>query len=301
MIYCTKEVFIHMNTFDILKKHYNVEVETEKLMQLFFKVKMFQETAMFSVVREFTFSEVFNSFYLRKWEFRRTFLTIEEMIESAGIPLDGKKKLSNDQLLSFLEIMKNVVSTQFDFSYLTRYSIVLNKDIYVFMIEVLNDLIDNMELTEQKDIEGWINLVPKNETLERVVEDYKMPLQWEIISYLKIKKDDINAKRKQLAYLATELNIEKNKDENQYMPYTTTMDECCFILNNLQIRHNKEIGKWESEVVKEMDKQEMLNYCDFLYDKMLIIVLMRKHLTEQIKLKELRSKLKDEIKKSKRK
>lgn len=289
-----------MNTFNILKKHYSFEIETEKLVQLFFKVKMFQEMSMFGVVKEFTFSEIFNSFYLRKWEFRRTFVSIEEMMASAGISLDNKKKITDNQLISFLEILKNILSDQIDFSYLVSRSIYLNKDIYHFMIEILNTLIENMELTEQKDNHGWINLIPKNETLARVIEDFKQPIQWEIISYLKIKKDDLNAKRKQLAYLATELNIEKNKDENQYIPFMTTMNECCFILNNLHIRHNKEMGKWESEVVKEMDKQEMLKYCDFLYDKMLIIVLMRKHLADQIKLNELKLKLKNEIKKSKR-
>ena len=289
-----------MNTFNILKKHYSFEIETEKLVQLFFKVKMFQEMSMFGVVKEFTFSEIFNSFYLRKWEFRRTFVSIEEMMASAGISLDNKKKMTDNQLISFLEILKNILSDQIDFSYLVSRSIYLNKDIYHFMIEILNTLIENMELTEQKDNHGWINLIPKNETLARVIEDFKQPIQWEIISYLKIKKDDLNAKRKQLAYLATELNIEKNKDENQYIPFMTTMNECCFILNNLHIRHNKEMGKWESEVVKEMDKQEMLKYCDFLYDKMLIIVLMRKHLADQIKLNELKLKLKNEIKKSKR-
>ena len=289
-----------MSTFDILKKHYNVEVETEKLKQLFFKAKMFQEMAMFQIVKDFTFSEIFNLFYLRKWKFRETFLSIEEIITSAGILLNGKKKMTDSQLIRFLEILKNILSSQLNFSYLESRSIFLNKDMYNLMSEILDTLIENMELTEQKDNQGWINLIPINETLERVIEDYKQPIQWEIISYLKIKKDDLNAKRKQLAYLATELNIEKNKDENQYIPFITTMDECCFILNNLHIRHNKEMGKWESEVVKEMDKQEMLKYCDFLYDKMLIIVLMRKHLTDQIKLKELKLKLKDEIKKNKR-
>lgn len=146
---------------------------------------------------------------------------------------------------------------------------------------------------KKKDPDGWYVLIPKNEVLDKAIEDFSPAVQWEVVSYLKIKNDDLESKRKQLAHLATELYIEKDSTEKGYAPFDTIMNECTLILNNLHIRHNNETGKWENDVIKNINNSEAVEYCDMLYNKMLQIILIRKDLKRQSKIDSLSKSLKN--------
>ena len=119
-------------------------------------------------------------------------------------------------------------------------------------------------------------LYPKNAPLEgvlNVLEDEDV--QWELIRYAR-EDMTLTEKRKSLAYLATNLYIED--DKNEINPTIKTLiSKAGNILNNLHIRHNNKTGKWENEALKDVSKKEALMLCDMVFNEMLTIVLLREH------------------------
>lgn len=283
-----------LSVLELMKKNYNASLEAIKLKQLFFDVPMFQKTIMFANTQEFTYAIIFDRLLLRQWKFRQTYISTKNILIQNHLDVDFAKKYTNEQLVDFIELIDNLLYYKPNFSELQySQSLYLIKDRYTLMLEVLEGLIKNLGLEEKKSPDGWIALIPRNETLDKVIEDFKPAVQWEIISYLKIKQDDLEAKRKHLAYLATELYIEKDKNEQGYKPFEIIINECTLILNNLHIRHNNETGKWENDIVKNINMKEALEYCDLLYNKMLQVVLMRKDLKDQSKIDKLSYSLKN--------
>lgn len=283
-----------LSVLELMKKNYNASLEAIKLKQLFFDVPMFQKTIMFANTQEFTYAIIFDNLLLRQWKFRQTYISTKDILIQNHLDVDFAKKYTNEQLVDFIELIDNLLYYKPNFSELQHsQSLYLIKDRYTLMLEVLEGLIKNLGLEEKKSPDGWIALIPRNETLDKVIEDFKPAVQWEIISYLKIKQDDLEAKRKHLAYLATELYIEKDKNEQGYKPFEIIINECTLILNNLHIRHNNETGKWENDIVKNINMKEALEYCDLLYNKMLQVVLMRKDLKDQSKIDKLSYSLKN--------
>ena len=283
-----------LSVLELMKKNYNASLEAIKLKQLFFDVPMFQKRIMFANTQEFTYAIIFDSLLLRQWKFRQTYISTKDILIQNHLDVDFAKKYTNEQLVDFIELIDNLLYYKPKFSELQySQSLYLIKDRYTLMLEILEGLIKNLGLEEKKSPDGWIALIPRNETLDKVIEDFKPAVQWEIISYLKIKQDDLETKRKHLAYLATELYIEKDKNEQGYKPFEIIINECTLILNNLHIRHNNETGKWENDIVKNINMKEALEYCDLLYNKMLQVVLMRKDLKDQSKIDKLSYSLKN--------
>lgn len=283
-----------MSVLEIMKKNYNSALEASRLKELFFDVPMFQKSVMFTNVQEFTYANIFDGLYLRQWKFRQTYFSTKDLLIQNNLDVDFRKKHTNEQLINFIETINNLLYVKPNFPELQHQNgLYVIKDRYILMIEVLNNLIRNLGLIEKQTSEGWITLIPQNEALDKVIENFKPSVQWEIISYLKIKSDDLEAKRKQLAYLATELYIEKDKEEQGYKPFDIIINECTLILNNLHIRHNNETGKWENDVIKNINIKQALEYCDLLYNKMLQVVLMRKDFKNQNLIDKLSKTLKN--------
>ena len=267
---------------DLMKDNYHTRLEALKLRRLFFKEPMIKEKLMFNTVREFSYAEMFNKLLLRKWKFRQTYSSVLDIMVQNGFNISADIDFSNEQLINFIELIVNILycTPNIDF-FLRSHNLFLDEEKYNFMVDVLNCLIKNLGITKKENLNGWIVLIPQNEALDKVIEKLESNVQWDVISYMKIRKNDLDNKRRHLAYLATELYIEKDEKEKDYEPFNIIMNECTLILNNLHIRHNNETGKYENEVVKTLDKNQALILCDMLYNKMLQIVLMRKDLKSQ--------------------
>ena len=82
-------------------------------------------------------------------------------------------------------------------------------------------------------------------------------------------------KRKSLAYFATEMYIEQDKNEENEI-IKNILHEATNILNNVHIRHNNIIGKWECDALKQITEEEAIELCDLLFNKILIIDILRK-------------------------
>ena len=282
-----------ISVLELMKKNYNVQYEVEKLKRFFLEEPMFIRSNLVGS-ESFSYSTIFDEFMLSDWKFRQTYTCIEELFKFNNLYMDFTEKYTNGQLIDFIELIDNILHVEPNFEMLSlQYGLDLVNKNYKLMLEVLTTLLQQLGLDEKESPEGWLILIPKNEALDSVVEDLKPAVQWEIISYLKIKSDDLETKRKQLAHLATELYMEKDSKEKGYQPFDIIMNECTLILNNLHIRHNNETGKWENNIIKSINTKDAVEYCDILYNKMLQIVLMRKDLNKQEMVERLSKSLKN--------
>ncbi len=267
---------------DLMENNFHTRLEALKLRRLFLKEPMFQEKIMFKTIRELSYGTMFNELLLRKWKFRKTYSSVLDIMVQNGFNINADIDFSNEQLINFIELVVNVLNCTPNLSiFLKNHNLLIDYDKYNFMLDVLNNLIRNLGLIKEKTPSGWIALIPKNEALDKVIENLEPNVQWDVISYMKIKGNDLDSKRRHLAYLATELYIEKDEEEKAYEPFNIVMNECTLILNNLHIRHNNKTGKYENKIIKTLDKNQSLILCDMLYNKMLLIVLMRKDLKNQ--------------------
>lgn len=195
--------------------------------------------------------------------------------------------------------MENLIKLYFDNSdnlfakheikYYTKFKSVFGK--------LISTLEKRLGLTK-REYKDKVILYPKNAPLEKVVNlSEDEDVQWELIRY--VREDlSLSEKRKSLAYLATNLYIEEDsKETDEHI--RELIKKAGNILNNLHIRHNNKTGKWENQVVKDLNEADAISLCDMVYNEMLTIVLLREHTEYEKTYVEFRKKHKEiKVKKS---
>lgn len=291
-----------MTTLDLISSKYNLAVETNKLKQLMFEVQMFSKSAYMGIggTQTFTYSNVFDELLFRDWKHRKTCINLKDFLVQADADFDAKVKIKgkeqeaafNQSMLRFVECINNVLFFKPNFDYLeSQYSIRINEKMYKYMLEILSTFLEKTNCDEITGANGWISLVQKNTLSDLAIANCKSDLQWEIVKYRFLGKN-LSEKRKQLAFMATELYIEQDATEKGYLPFDVLMRECTMILNNLHIRHNNLTGKWENEVAKNLTEKEALVWCDRLYEKILLVSVIREQLKYRLDIDTLAAALK---------
>lgn len=261
------------NIFQLVEENYDIQAEIQKINDLFMDEDYFVKNtypyySLQKLIEEYLFSD---------WKYRGTCLTTEEYFQRANASIPVGRKASEEQIINNLEVMENFIKLYFDNAddLVAEYNIKRYREFTTVFCELINTLEKRMGLTT-REYKDRIIIYPKNAPLERVVdlcddED----VQWELIRYV---REDLSLaeKRKSLAYLATNLGIEKDKAEtNEYMKSLT--ESADNILNNLHIRHNNKTGKWENQTLKDLPQKDAIALCDMVYNEMLAIVLLREH------------------------
>lgn len=277
------------SVLELLMEEYNVIREFKKLNKLLFEAKIFKE---YSYCNYITYEQYFDKYVLRKWLHRKTFEDFQEMKQSLKLP-NELESFSKENFVDYLELLYNVFYiSPYSYDYTLTDISEFDENSIQFANEIMSSLIANLHLKVKKDKDGWNIIYEDNDCLDSAIQDLSPEAQIETIKYLKIQKDDLTQKRKQLAFLATEHYIEQNK--TGYEPLDTLLKDCTGLLNNLHIRHNNITGKWESEIVKNMSKKDAIELCDIIYDKILIVLMLRKDFQKKDKVKKLNEGLKKE-------
>lgn len=274
------------SVLDILVENYNVINEFKKLERILFYENIIEGPENYYITCE----QAFNLYCLRSWKFRKTFKDFREIKNTLNLP-ETLQSYTSENFITYLELLYNVFS---DKSYLFRQGpvYVIDLDTARFKDEIINTLIENLNVKIKVDKQGWKVLYVDNDCLDSAIENLTPELQLETIKYTKIPKNDLPQKRKQLAFLATEHYIEQ--DKTGYEPLDILLKDCTGLLNNLHIRHNNKTGKWETETAKNMSPKEAIDLCDIIYDKILIVLMLRKDLQNSDKVKKVNEKLKKE-------
>lgn len=265
------------NIFQLVDENYNIQNEIRKINKLLFEEKYFREDDLFDLTLEKLLEE--NLFI--DWKYRGTCLTVKGFMSRVGALVDYKDRqtgISEERIINNLECIENFIKLYFDNSndLCAKNSIKYYGNFEKVFCSLVDVLEKRMGLVTKK-IKDKIVIIPKNAPLEQVInicED--QDVQWEMIQYAR-EKLSLSEKRKSLAYLATNLYIEQDKKETNPI-LIEVIGQATNVLNNLHIRHNNMTGKWEkSEVIKNISDKEAKQLCDFVFNKMLIIVLLREN------------------------
>ena len=252
------------NIFERANEKYNVLEEAIKLDGLF------HGTNFFLRGKEYTFEETMDYLW-PQWSQRGATLSPQEFMEKSEAWIGDEENIVN-----YLEAMENFIYFCFhDVDFLKREGIVVHKTFFSVFVHLVRLLEQQMGLSK-KEFEDYVLLYPENAPLEKVLDvcSDDTNVQWELIRY---SREDLSLyeKRKSLAILATNLYIEEdNKEKEQCL--NSMIRKATNILNNLHIRHNNKTGKYMSEALSDIDEDEAKTLCDYIFNLMLIIVLLRK-------------------------
>ena len=260
------------NIFQLVEENYDIQTEIRKINSLFFTEHYFEVG-----YERLSFYKLLKRVLFEEWKYRGTCITLDEYIDRAEANIEDRIDNDEDTIINNLEVMENFIKLYFDNSDILciEHHVQYYTNFETVFCNLINTLEKRMGLTK-REYKDRIIIYPKNAPLERVVDLCEdEDVQWELIRY--VREDlTLNEKRKSLAYLATNLYIEEDKNE-QDERIKGLINQAGNILNNLHIRHNNKTGKWENQVVKDMDEADAISLCNMVYNEMLTIVLLREH------------------------
>lgn len=261
------------NIFQLVEENYDIQEEVRKIDQLFVSERYFERSSFdtlcfFSLVKIYLFDE---------WKYRGTCITVEEYLKRANAIISNRTHNGEDVIVNYLEVIENFVKLYCDNGdeLFEKHNI----QYYTYFDTVFCDLINTLEKRmglSKREYKDRIILYPKNAPLEKVIDlCEEEDVQWELIRY--VREDlSLTEKRKSLAYLATNLGIEEDKNEqNEHIK--ELVKTAGNILNNLHIRHNNKTGKWENKILSDITEEDARALCDMVYNEMLTIILLREH------------------------
>lgn len=260
------------NIFQLVEENYDVQDEIRKINNLFVNEYYFKEG-----YKKYSLKQLLDNYLFSVWKYRSTCVTVDEYFERANGCVSLSFKTEEEKIINNLEIMENFIKLYFDKSddLYTKHNIKYYGEFQTVFCDLVKTLEKHMGITK-REYKDRVILYPKNAPLEKVVDLCEdEDVQWELIRYV---REDLSLaeKRKSLAYLATNLYIEKDKNENDEH-LKVLLNKADNVLNNLHIRHNNKTGKWENEVLDNLDEKDAIALCDMVYNEMLTIVLLREH------------------------
>ncbi len=256
------------NVFQLINENYSIVDEVYKIFTLFNTEKYFSAPMGYN---EYTFKTVIDALFCH-WEHCGTCLNVDEFLQRANATIDRKVKPTEQQITNYLEALENFLSLHKNKGYKLSVSIQERQRFNVFL-NLIESLEKKMGLIKNT-INDTILLYHENGPLEQVINiTTDEDVQWELIRYVR-ENMSLGEKRKSLAYLATNLNIEQDSNEKDPI-ISQIMYKATNVLNNLQIRHNNTTGKWENSVLDDITDDEAIALCDLVFNQMLTIVLLR--------------------------
>ena len=265
-----------LNTFELMKANYDINRELEKINNYIFSIDIFfRRNINGNIITNYTFASMIDDYLWDEWNYADTCLGVEEYYERVNADIDTMNDYSEENIINFLEASENLMYmySSNDTKLFDEYKIECYAD-YDKLELLMREAKKHIGLISKK-IKDKIVLYPKKPTLEKAVEIVKEEeLQWELIRYARGLLN-LSEKKKILTLLATELYIEKDSKLYTYEPLKIVLDDATFLLNNLHLRHNNKSGKHENVSVKHMNNAEIEKWCDVLYEKILVIILLK--------------------------
>lgn len=270
------------NIFELVDENYDVQAEIKKI------YKSFNESIYFclcegegdnEICTDLTFKQVIEQHFFDHWKFKDTCLSLDEFIERANAKIENfNLDIPSDKIINILEVVENFVKIFYD----KRKRLLDDYGVFDFVefdwdFCYMLDRLENYLGLTKKVVQDRVILYPTNPPLDQVISIINdEDVQWELLNYIREEKS-LSGKRKSLAYLATNLYIEQDKKETNSI-LVEIINQTTNVLNNLHIRHNNKTGKWEqADLLKSISEEEAIALCDFVFNQMLNIVLLREN------------------------
>lgn len=273
---------VRKNIFDLVEENYDVQIEIKKIYKSFNEDIYFcfeDSNDEYEKRTNLTFKQVIEQHFFNHWKFKDTCLSLDEFIERANAKIDNfDLEIPSDKIINILEVIENFVKIFYD----RQKWLLKNCHIFDFVefdwdFCYMLDRLENYLGLTKKVFQERVILYPTNPPLDQVISVINdKDVQWELLNYIREEKS-LSGKRKSLAYLATNLYIEQDKEESSYN-LIEIIGQATNVLNNLHIRHNNKTGKWEkTELLNSISEEDAMALCDFAFNQMLNIVLLREN------------------------
>lgn len=273
---------VRKNIFDLVEENYDVQIEIKKIYKSFNEDIYFcfeDSNDEYEKRTNLTFKQVIEQHFFNHWKFKDTCLSLDEFIERANAKIDNfDLEIPSDKIINILEVIENFVKIFYD----RQKWLLKNCHIFDFVefdwdFCYMLDRLENYLGLTKKVFQERVILYPTNPPLDQVISVINdKDVQWELLNYIREEKS-LSGKRKSLAYLATNLYIEQDKKESSYN-LIEIIGQATNVLNNLHIRHNNKTGKWEkTELLNSISEEDAMALCDFAFNQMLNIVLLREN------------------------
>lgn len=273
---------VRKNIFNLVEENYDVQAEINKIYKSFNEDIYFcleESNDEYEKCTDLTFKQVIEEHFFDHWKFKDTCLSLDEFFERANAKIDNfDLGIPLDKIINILEVIENFVKIFYD----KQKWLLKNCRIFDFVefdwdFCYMLDRLENYLGLTKKVVQERVILYPTNPPLDQVISIINdEDTQWELLNYIREEKT-LSGKRKSLAYLATNLYIEQDKKENNPV-LIEIMGQATNVLNNLHIRHNNKTGKWEqTELLNSISEEEAIALCDFAFNQMLNIVLLREN------------------------
>lgn len=258
--------------FQLVEENYDVQNEIKKLNYLFYSEKYFNEGVYFDI----TFEELIDKYLLRNWKHCSTCLSAKGFLKrvNAYITKDDTS-VPEEKIINNLEAMENFALL---YNSNSR-KLADSKGIkwysnYNTFIHIINELERHMGLSV-RSYKDRVVIYPNNAPLEKVLELCQdEEVEWSLIQFVR-EELSLSQKKKQLAFLATQLGMEQDSKETDNH-IKELMKETTNVLNNLNIRHNNKNGKENNKVkIEGLTPTKESKLCDYIFNNMLLIMILR--------------------------
>ena len=270
------------NIFDLISnKGANLQEEYLRLYTLF------ESQAVYSYI---TLKKIIQKECFLSWKHRKRFLSIDDMMIYLGLDYENMiKNVTINKLLSYMEMILNFISLLNDFpNVVLEYSI---DKVGHTLKENIDDLLEDLNykyiyLEDSKKV-----IIIEKNNLTTAVAEMKPDLTNTVIEYRRFAlKGDIEAKRQILKTLADK--VEPLRENFKGTTYNNFVEDTFIFLNKLNIRHNNVEGNKAQQTVVQMNKTDLEEWYDRIYDMILGIFVFEKYLKDKSKIDNLKGKLK---------
>jgi len=99
-----------LNTFDLVRKNYNINKELEKIENFIFGEKLFIDTTYEHNQPEYFLTELIERYLFDDWKYFDTCLDVEEYYQQANAAIGVDKENSEEVIINFLEVSENMIA-----------------------------------------------------------------------------------------------------------------------------------------------------------------------------------------------
>lgn len=265
---------------DILKNYeINYVQEIAKIEHLFCETRI-----DIGLYKHYSIQEYINKNLFYSWEYRGTFLSVEEMKQAMLPFLYNNKEVEFDDMLLYFEFISNMFKINLQATS-SRF-----RNLFNTIMENIHTILDkyNYKLADGQD--GLLIIVQKSEKVTAVSEIYPS-IAPEIIEYNRFSlKGNLKRKRELLLTIAHKFEGIEQKLTASNQKALTENASC--LINGLNLRHNTVEGKHASDIVINMPDNELEDWYDRTYDVLLLALMYADYTNYQNLISNLKKKLK---------
>lgn len=243
-----KSIFEIENRLDINKEYERLVLSLQESHALIYKSEFM------------SLYEFLNDYVFPKWQYRDTFVDLDDYLEHIGINIHSPI-IIEEMFLNFLEFLLNIWKTAVNV--INFNNVVVCSEIAFNIIEHnVPILLEKMNYTIKEE-SGKLLIIKRDSDVDSILDIVPVDISFLLLSYNDIRNDNIEAKNRILKSL--DLYIEK--DKRKYKSYDSSLyDSIQTIVNEMGVNHPVH------EKYKDMSETELCSWYDKCFKMMIHLI-----------------------------